>query len=40
MAWTALGEGPMGFSLEASLMMDAGSMPSSRAVSSMGLPAL
>ena len=38
MATRALGEGPKGFSLEASLMMLAGSRPCSRATSSMGRP--
>src|SRR6478609_4602134 len=33
-----LGEGPKGFSFEASLMMPAGSRPSSRATVSIGLP--
>ena len=34
----ALGEGPSGFSFEASLMIACGSTPSSRAVSSIGFP--
>ena len=34
----AFGEGPSGFSFEASLMIASGSMPSSRAVSSVGFP--
>ena len=34
----AFGEGPSGFSFEASLMMLAASAPSSRAVSSIGFP--
>ena len=34
----ASGEGPSGFSLEASLMMVFGSSPNSRATSSIGLP--
>src|SRR6266850_2297486 len=38
MASIAFGEGPSGFSFEASLMISDGSQPSSRAVSSMDLP--
>src|SRR6476469_10075616 len=38
MAASARGLGPRGFSLEASLTMRAGSSPSSRATSSIGLP--
>ena len=37
-ACTALGEGPSGFSFDASLMIPSESIPSSRAVSSMGFP--
>jgi len=36
MAWTASGDGPSGFSLEASLMTPV--MPYSRSVYSIGLP--
>src|SRR5436305_1810654 len=38
MARSALGEGPSGFSFDASLMIVPGSTPSSRAVSSIGFP--
>ncbi len=37
-AVTAFGDGPRAFSLEASLIISPGLTPSSRAVSSMGLP--
>src|SRR3954447_21435005 len=38
MARSAFGEGPSGFSFDASLMIVPGSTPSSRAVSSIGFP--
>ena len=38
MAKTARGDGPSGFSFEANLMIRFASVPSSRAVSSIGFP--